>query len=146
MTGPGAVLVVRELLCLILALMFVMDYWAATQKDQQIAQLRSRLTPAVSATDGAVARAEQEATQRTIEAGNRATAGIYYIHKPPDGCPPGWAEQPGLFREKDGSVRDGCEVVRSPDGSVHGDYLEPGESVGIPIQMPVPAEPKGGKV
>lgn len=62
------------------------------------------------------------------------------IHKPAGGCPVGWELLPGKFSEADGQKVDGC--LNPGDQAKHDvDYLLPGESVRIEIQIRGRSEP-----
>jgi hypothetical protein len=61
-------------------------------------------------------------------------------HMPPNGqCPAGTTRMRDTFTERDGSHKDACYNPKGEDGSI--DVLNPGESVGITIQMLPPPPP-----
>ena len=85
-------------------------------------------------------------TQKLIAEGNRARSGTFIIHRPPEGgCPEGWTYQPGLFTEKDGSRQDACVLTKSADGYSAVDYLLAGETVLMPVTIPIELPPNGRK-
>jgi hypothetical protein len=52
-----------------------------------------------------------------------------FIHKSDDGCPPGWITVRGLFRERNGQFKDGCEKMGSRSSEIRLDYLAPKEAM-----------------
>lgn len=70
---------------------------------------------------------EANATARTITEAASDPNGSYVIHKPPGGCPAGWALSLKRFVESNGNTSDAC--IRAGSGNVgHIDVLMPGES------------------
>jgi hypothetical protein len=62
------------------------------------------------------------------------------FHVPANGqCPAGTTRMRDTFTERDGSHKDACYNPKGEDGSI--DVLNPGESVGITIQMLPPPPP-----
>jgi hypothetical protein len=82
-------------------------------------------------------------TTKVILEGERAQQGAFYIHVPEIGCPDGWLYVEDLFREKDGSTKPGCVLLKQIafgcDFAARCDYLLPGESFSLFIPAgPIP--------
>lgn len=80
-------------------------------------------------------------TIKTAQADRTGTT-TYLIHRPAEGCPAGWGLAAGIFTEKDGSHEDACALGHGAQGAI--DVLKGGESVRVPVLLPVPARPPAG--
>jgi hypothetical protein len=82
--------------------------------------------------------AMERQTEDMIREAESAVDGAFTIHRPLNGCPSGRTMVADLFTEKDGSKRAGCVLVKSRNGDGRVDYLLPGESIGLSIEIPLP--------
>jgi hypothetical protein len=70
-------------------------------------------------------------------------ATTFTIHMPLNGkCPSGYKRQERVFTERDGSEHPAC-VKPHPPGENSTDYLNPGESEHMYIEVPEPERRKG---
>lgn len=67
-------------------------------------------------------------TARMIRLASAAAEGMFVIHVPDGGCPEGWKREPRMFQKGDAHV-DACVLVKSQNGEISIDHLEPGESI-----------------
>ena len=65
-----------------------------------------------------------------------------FVHKPPKGCPAGWAVFPKAFKDAKGFA-DGCVAPPSMGLAPCVDVLYPGETLTLPLFEISPEKPKG---